>query len=146
NFSSDFTQNVSSKNSKITYSGHFVLTQDKAFWSYEKPAKKEIYINKNQITIVEHDLEQVIFSSLDKIPNLNEIFKLAKKIAPNELEAKYENVKYKIFLENNEVKSISYQDEFENDILITLFKQKKNTSINEAIFTPKIPKNYDLVR
>lgn len=145
NFSSDFSQSVSSKDSKINYSGHFVLTQNKAFWSYDKPSKKEIYIDKNQITIVEHDLEQVIFSTLDKTPNLSEIFKLAKKIGPNEFEAKYEDIVYKIFLENDEVKNISYKDEFENDIFITLYKQSRNTKINEAIFTPKIPKDYDLV-
>lgn len=145
NFSSDFSQSVSSKNSKIDYSGHFILTQDKAFWSYDKPLKKEIYIDKNEIVIVEHDLEQVIFSTLDKTPNLNEIFKLAKKISPNEFEAKYENIVYRISLENNEVKSISYKDEFENDIFITLSRQSKNTKINEAVFTPKIPQSYDLV-
>ena len=146
NFSSDFIQSVSSKNSKINYSGHFVLTQNKAFWSYEKPTRKEIYINKNQITIVEHDLEQVIFSTLDTIPNLNEIFKSAKKIRPNELEAKYQNINYKILLENDEVKSIGYKDEFENHVLITLLKQSKNTKLDENIFIPKFPKNYDLVR
>ncbi|MFK0449314.1 LolA-like outer membrane lipoprotein chaperone, partial [Campylobacter jejuni] len=74
-FSSNFTQIVKSKNSTLSYSGHFILSKDQAYWSYDTPSKKEIYINKNQVTIVEHDLEQVIFSHLDNIPNLNEIFK-----------------------------------------------------------------------
>ncbi len=145
NFSSDFIQTVSSKDSKINYSGHFVLTQDKAFWSYEKPTKKEIYIDKNQVIIVEHDLEQVIFTSLDKIPKLSEIFKSAKQIGAKELEARYENTVYKIFLENDEIKSIQYKDAFENEISIAFLKQSKNTRIDESIFTPKIPKNYDQV-
>ncbi len=146
NFSSEFTQSVSSKDSKIDYSGRFVLTQNKAFWSYEKPSKKEIFIQNNEIIIVEHDLEQVVFSKLDKIPNLNEIFKRAKKINDNKLEAKYEGINYQIYLEKDEVKSISYKDEFENSVLITLFNQRKNTKIDENIFTPNFPKNYDLVR
>ncbi|EOH1440993.1 LolA-like outer membrane lipoprotein chaperone, partial [Campylobacter jejuni] len=84
-FSSNFTQIVKSKNSTLSYSGHFILSKDQAYWSYDTPSKKEIYINKNQVTIVEHDLEQVIFSHLDNIPNLNEIFKKASLIDKDKL-------------------------------------------------------------
>ncbi len=60
-FSSNFTQIVKSKNSTLSYSGHFILSKDQAYWSYDTPSKKEIYINKNQVTIVEHDLERFVF-------------------------------------------------------------------------------------
>ncbi|EHP6761362.1 outer-membrane lipoprotein carrier protein LolA, partial [Campylobacter coli] len=91
-YSSHFTQSVKSKNSALSYSGHFTLSQEQAYWSYDTPSKKEIYINKNQIVLVEHDLEQVVFSHLDNIPNLNEIFKKAKHLNDNQLIAKYENI------------------------------------------------------
>lgn len=146
NYASEFTQNVSSKNSKLEYKGHFVLEKDRAFWSYESPSKKEIYINKNEIVIVEHDLEQVSFAKLEKIPNLNAIFKQAKEISPNKFKACYENVDYLITLFNDEIKSIQYTDEFENEVLITLHKPQKNSKINAQIFKPKFPQNYDILR
>jgi len=146
NFSSSFEQNIHSKDSTINYKGYFILSKDKAFWSYESPSKKEIYINKNEIIIVEHDLEQVIFSKLEKIPNLNEIFKNAKKVSPNELIAQYEGIHYKIELREEKLKSISYKDEFDNSITINFFNQKKNQQINENLFVAKIPPNYDKVR
>ena len=94
----------------------------------------------------EHDLEQVSFARLEKIPNLNAIFKQAKEITPNKLKANYENVDYFITLFNDEVKSIQYTDEFENKVLITLHKPQKNTKINSQIFKPKFPQNYDILR
>ncbi|MBS4407294.1 LolA-like outer membrane lipoprotein chaperone [Campylobacter vulpis] len=146
NYTSEFIQSVSSKNSKFEYKGHFILEKDRAFWSYESPSKKEIYINKNEIVIVEHDLEQVSFARLEKIPNLNVIFKQAKEISPNKFKARYENVDYFITLFNDEVKSIQYIDEFENKVLITLHKPQKNTKINPQAFKPKFPQNYDILR
>ncbi|MFK0390346.1 LolA-like outer membrane lipoprotein chaperone [Campylobacter coli] len=145
-YSSHFTQSVKSKNSALSYSGHFTLSQEQAYWSYDTPSKKEIYINKNQIVLVEHDLEQVVFSHLDNIPNLNEIFKKAKHLNDNQLIAKYENINYTITLKDNEIQSIAYKDEFENDILITLNHQIKNPTINPEVFKPKFPNYYDMVR
>ncbi len=99
-FSSNFTQIVKSKNSTLSYSGHFILSKDQAYWSYDTPSKKEIYINKNQVTIVEHDLEQVIFSHLDNIPNLNEIFKKASLIDKDKLVAKYDIPCHRVIASN----------------------------------------------
>ena len=50
-FSSDFIQIVKSKNSTLSYSGHFILSKDQAYWSYDTPSKKEIYINNNPFYI-----------------------------------------------------------------------------------------------
>ncbi|EAH5310824.1 LolA-like outer membrane lipoprotein chaperone [Campylobacter jejuni] len=145
-FSSNFTQIVKSKNSTLSYSGHFILSKDQAYWSYDTPSKKEIYINKNQVTIVEHDLEQVIFSHLDNIPNLNEIFKKVSLIDKDKLVAKYDNINYTIKLNQEQIQSISYKDEFENDVIINLNNQIKNPKINSDVFKAKIPQNYDIVR
>ncbi|EPS9902024.1 LolA-like outer membrane lipoprotein chaperone [Campylobacter coli] len=145
-YSSNFTQSVKSKDSTLSYSGHFILSQDQAYWNYDTPSKKEIYINKNQIILVEHDLEQVVFSRLDNIPNLNEIFKKAKHLNDNQLITKYENINYTITLKDNKIQSIAYKDEFENNILITLNHQIKNPTINPEVFKPKFPNYYDMVR
>ena len=145
-FSSDFTQKVKSKNSTLFYSGHFTLSKNQAYWIYDTPNKKEIFINKNEIIIVEHDLEQAIFSRLENIPNLNRIFEKAKYITDNKFIAKYENIDYIITLNKDEIQSIFYKDGFENDILITLSNQTKNSKIDMRIFEAKIPQNYDIIR
>ncbi|MBZ7929339.1 LolA-like outer membrane lipoprotein chaperone [Campylobacter molothri] len=145
-YSSNFTQLVKSKNSTLCYSGYFIISKDKAFWEYTTPNKKEIYIDKNRVVIIEHDLEQAIFSKLENIPNLKQIFKNAKPISENKLLAKYEKVNYTIILDQDKIQSISYKDEFENDVTITLSNQIKNPKINPKIFEFKIPKNYDIVQ
>ncbi len=99
--------------------------------------KKEIYINKNQVTIVEHDLEQVIFSHLDNIPNLNEIFKKASLIDKDKLVAKYDNINYTIKLNQEQIQSISYKDEFENDVIINLNNQIKKSKNQLRYFQGK---------
>ncbi|MBZ7947435.1 outer membrane lipoprotein chaperone LolA [Campylobacter sp. RM9929] len=145
-YSSNFTQLVKSKNSTLRYSGYFIISKDKAFWEYTTPNKKEIYIDKNRVVIIEHDLEQAILSKLENIPNLKQIFKNAKPISENKLLAKYEKVNYTIILDQDKIQSISYKDEFENDVTITLSNQIKNPKINPKIFEFKIPKNYDIVQ
>lgn len=146
NLHADFIQTVSSKQGKITYRGNFILQDGKAFWSYEEPSKKEIYINDDEIVIIEHDLEQVIVSKLKKLPNLNEIFKKAKKRTPSKFEARYENINYIIELEEDEIKKISYEDALENFVSIMLFNVRRNQAIDATIFTPKYPAHYDIVR
>ncbi|WP_185900182.1 LolA-like outer membrane lipoprotein chaperone [Campylobacter sp. MIT 99-7217] len=145
-FSSDFTQIVSNKNSKISYKGKLIITQNKAFWSYEEPTQKQIYIKNQNITIVEPDLEQVILTKLEKVPNLTQIFKNAKQNKQGLYEANYEGVRYIVKLENDEVQSISYQDDLENEVSIILSKQKRNFAVDENIFEAKYPKSYDILR
>ncbi|MBK1992239.1 outer membrane lipoprotein chaperone LolA [Campylobacter sp. 2018MI35] len=145
NFSSDFIQSIDNKKTKINYTGHFTITHNKALWNYQNPLHKDIFIDNNKITIIEYDLEQVIISKLENIPNLNEIFKNAKMIDQNTYEAKYENTTYVLKLKENQVENISYKDEFDNNVNIKLFNQKRNIRINENLFIPKIPKNFDIV-
>lgn len=45
-FSSNFTQIVKSKNSTLSYSGHFILSKDQAYWSYDTPSKKRFISTK----------------------------------------------------------------------------------------------------
>ncbi len=45
-FSSNFTQIVKSKNSTLSYSGHFILDKDQAYWSYDTPNKKRFILTK----------------------------------------------------------------------------------------------------
>ncbi|WP_291952786.1 LolA-like outer membrane lipoprotein chaperone [Campylobacter sp.] len=145
NFSSDFIQKVYNNNSFIEYKGTFIITQDKAFWNYIYPNSKQIYINKHKIVIIEPQLEQVIFTKIQNLPNLQQIFKKAKKINNDLYEADYENIKYKINLKNNQISSISYVDELQNLVTTSLFNQKIDEKIDEKIFIPNFPNHYDVI-
>ncbi|NDJ27453.1 outer membrane lipoprotein chaperone LolA [Campylobacter sp. MIT 12-8780] len=146
NFSSDFVQSVENAHSKIDYKGSFIITQTKAFWDYKEPNNKQIFINNQELVILEPDLEQAIISTLDKVPNLSEIFKSAKRQDGQTYIAKYEQITYTIKLKNDEISSISYKDDLDNKVLIELSNQKRDTLINEEIFKVKIPANFDILR
>ena len=144
-FSANFIQKIQTQNSYIQYKGECYITQNNALWNYNFPNKKQILINKKEAIIIEHDLEQVIYSKLDDIPDLNNILKNTKQINSNLMQAKYKNTLYDIFLENNIIKKISYKDELDNQVFIEFYNQKQNEKINNEIFKAKIPKNYDLI-
>jgi len=60
--------------------------------------------------------------------------------------AKFENNNFVIVTKNELIESISYIDEFENSVKITFKNQKQNDVIEENIFTPKIPLEFDIIR
>lgn len=145
-FSSDFTQSVKSINSSINYKGKFIITKNEAFWDYQSPNKKQIFINASEVIVLEPDLEQATFTTLKDIPNLSQIFKKAKQISSSSYEARYQQITYHIGIENDEVKSIAYKDELDNEVLITLHNQKRDILVNKSLFKPKIPAHYDILR
>ena len=54
-------------------------------------------------------------------------------------------MKYYIELKNEIVSSIKYTDKLGNDVQISFSNVRKNAPVNEAIFKPAIPKNYDII-
>lgn len=146
NLSSDFTQEVKAANKRLKYTGKFVISTQKAFWSYESPVKKSIYIDKDRVVIIEPALEQVIITKLNKMPNLNEIMKRAKYISKDKMQASFDGVLYELSFENSLLKKIFYKDEFENEVTITLKNTKKNQKLDPFIFSVFIPKGYDVIK
>jgi len=145
--SSDFNQTITNEeNSKIIYEGSFYATTDaKALWVYKKPLNKKIYFDKNQVVILEPELEQVIITNLENTPNLTEILKSSKKININTYEAVYENTRYTIHTNNTFIESIAYQDRLENNITIKLFNQSINVFLDNKLFKATIPQDFDVI-
>lgn len=145
--SSDFNQTITNdENSTILYEGSFYASTDmRAFWEYKKPVQKKIYFNKNQVVMIEPELEQVIITNLENMPNLIGILKNSKKIRTDLYEATYEELKYKIHTQKNQIVKISYKDRLENKVDIELFNQTINTHFDDVLFEATIPKNYDII-
>ena len=145
--SSEFKQTiVNEENSKIVYSGNFYATTEaKALWVYKSPIDKKIYFSQNQVVIVEPELEQVIITNLQNVPNLTEILKSAKSVDTNTYETTYEDIKYVIHVKGDNIESISYSDKLENRVTIELFNQTINSFLDDSLFKATIPKDFDVV-
>lgn len=142
--SSNFTQSVTSDKKTITYNGNFTITKNKAFWHYSTPTKKDIYITDGKVIIIEPELEQVIYTNLKDTPDLHSILGRAKFIN-NHYETNYDGIKYYIFTKNNMPYQIQYNDKIDNKVVLTFLNPKKDSSVQQSKFIPKIPKNYDII-
>jgi len=147
-FNANFIQNITNdKGTTLSYSGKVTALQPKyAHWQYMKPVKKDIYINTNRVTIIEPEIEQVIVKHISSDFNFFTMMRHAKQITKNSYVALFKDIKYTILLKDKNIESISYKDEFDNQVLIHFSKQKQNSKIDKKIFTPNIPLEYDIIQ
>lgn len=147
-FEADFSQSITDEKEKIlTYHGRITaLKPQNARWSYIKPIKKDVFINDFKVTIVEPEIEQVIIKRIESNFDFFKIISSAKKIDQNTYVAFYRETKFTIVKKNSLIESISYLDEFENSVKITFENQKQNHTIDESIFIPKYPMEFDIIK
>ncbi|WP_373002645.1 LolA-like outer membrane lipoprotein chaperone [Sulfurimonas sp.] len=147
-FQADFTQSVTDdKDKSLIYKGHVVASKPQnAVWNYIKPIKKDVYINRFNVTVIEPEIEQVIIRRIDSSMDFFNMIQNAKKIENNKYEAHYKEAKFMITTKDEVIETISYVDEFENKVKIVFENQKQNEKINIELFTPKYPLEYDVIR
>lgn len=147
-FEAHFEQSiVNSSDKKISYSGKvFIKDSSKILWKYETPIVKNVYIIKDFAIIDEPELEQAIFTSLNKEINILKLIKNAKKISDGVFTTNMYEVEYTINIKDKEIKSITYKDELENKVTISFTHIKQNQSIDDVLFKFKAPKGYDIIR
>jgi outer membrane lipoprotein carrier protein len=146
-FEADFTQKIKDdKNKVIQYNGHIKAAKPQyALWQYQTPVNKDVYILPNKVVIIEPDLEQVIVKKLNTNLDFFSLIKNAKKIDNNNYIASYKEKKYHIKFDKSIIKSISYKDEFDNNVEIEFKNEVQNKEIKKKAFLPNIPKDYDLI-
>lgn len=146
-FEADFVQTITDEKTKVlSYTGSIVAANPKyALWRYATPITKEIYINQNQVIIIEPEIEQVIFKRIDTNLDFLQIMQHAKEIAPHQYKAVFQNVVYIVNVKEDQIHSITYKDNFDNDIAITFSKQKQNRKIDTKLFKPEIPLDFDII-
>ena len=147
-FEADFIQSIKDdKGSKLEYKGHVQATKPQfALWSYKSPIQKEIYINSQQATIIEPEIEQALIKRIEGDFDFFRLIKNAKKIDKNLYMAKFQEVEYTIKMKESNIVSISYKNELENRVEILFSNQIQNKKIDTKIFTPNIPTAYDIIR
>ena len=147
-FKADFTQNITDdKNKVLTYKGNILATDtQKALWKYNFPIKKLVYLNKNKVTIVEPEIEQVIIRYVKSNFNFFNMLKDSKEVSKNKYLTTFNNVNFIINTKDDKIKSINYLDEFENQVKIIFENQKQNIKIDNNKFVPKYDLNFDIIR
>ena len=147
-FKADFEQSVTDdKNTTLNYSGHLAAQKPQdAVWHYLLPIKKDVYIDRFRVTVVEPEIEQVIVRNIESNFDFFKMIKNAKKIAKNKYKASYNESNFIITTKDELLESISYKDEFENDVKITFKNQQQNIKIDDQVFIADYPLEFDVIR
>lgn len=147
-FEADFVQSITDdKNKVLNYSGHVIASKPQyAKWNYLKPIKKDVYISRFNVTIVEPEIEQVIIRNIESNFDFFKMISNAKKTKADTFTANYKDKVFTIIQSSNLIESISYIDEFENRVKIVFKNQKQNHKIDPTDFAPKFPLDFDIIR
>ena len=143
-----FTQTIIDQdNVKIVYTGTFkALKPLHAVWHYKTPVEKTVYINNQQIVIVEPELEQAIYKYSPNSFTLFNILDNATKIDAKTYEKVINERKYRLKVNNETLLSVEYLDNFENKVFISFSKQKPNSPLKQKTFHPIISEDYDIIK
>ena len=137
---------VNPSNKEISYEGKlFIKEPFYVLWQYEKPIPKNVYIVNNYATIDEPELEQAIITRLVNEINIIELIKKAKKVSKNKYKANIFDTDYYLIVENENIKTIEYEDNLENKVTINFFNTEKNSNIDTNIFKFLAPDYYDII-
>jgi len=150
NFTADFTQKITNTNKKtINYSGKVRFSNALLLkWDYKKPTKKEVCTNRQELTVVDHDLEQVSRYVINKGFNFSKILKKAKLHRKNIYVAKYENKSYTIQVDSKQrLHSIAYYDDLDNKVQIVFRNVKySKKNLSHKSMTCTVPHDYDVIK
>ncbi|PHR55447.1 MAG: hypothetical protein COA44_10350 [Arcobacter sp.] len=149
-FEADFVQTITDETGKVlTYKGKMHTKRPNfVLWDYTYPprAAKKLYLNEERAVLVQPMLEQATITKVRSGMNFFKILTSAKRVDDTHFRARYHNIDFILKEENGVILSLSYEDELENKILIVFTKQRQNRFIEDSLFIPKVPKDYDIIR
>ena len=163
-FTTDFEQTITNEKGKvIKYEGKVLFKNIKEIfstpeggdevykrsifkWSYTVPTQKEVCTDGVQLTVVDHDLEQVSHYLLNDGINLEEVMKLAKPLTTRDYKATYKDIEYLISMDKNQqLQKIVYVDSLENRVKIIFKNMNYNSSVKEQEIECNAPAEYDII-
>ncbi|MDD2451406.1 LolA-like outer membrane lipoprotein chaperone [Sulfurovum sp.] len=151
NFKAAFTQRITNPDKKVIhYKGTIRFSGPKMLkWVYQEPTQKEVCSNGENVTVVDHDLEQVSYYLIEKGFDLAEILKTAKpyKETKTVFIAKYQGRDYTIQVDaKKRLSRVAYYDDLENEVLIIFEKMQygKGKLPFESMLC-EAPASYDVI-
>ena len=146
-FQAKFVQTiVDEENKTLVYKGEMHSKRpDMVLWHYNEPINKKIYLTKKRAVVVEPELEQAIIKKLQGEIDFFGILTSAKAVDDTHYKATYKKIVFILTEVNGVIESISYTDELENKVRIVFREQRQNRPMEDSFFTPKIPKDFDII-
>ncbi len=148
NFEADFVQTITDEENKtLTYRGTMHAKRpNSVLWLYNDPINKKIYVNSKFAVIVEPELEQAIIKKLEGEIDFFGILASAEIVDKNHYKANYKNISFTLKETDGVIEALLYTDPLENKVQIRFSKQKQNRPMEQSLFTPKIPKEFDIIQ
>ncbi|GAA9994401.1 LolA-like outer membrane lipoprotein chaperone [Helicobacter pylori] len=146
-FSAHFKQVLKSEKPLVYYGVLKAKAPNWALWVYEKPLKKEIYMNDKEVVIYEPNLFQATITPLKDKTDFFTILKQLKKQADGSFQTTINKTTYRLVFKDGKPFSLEFKDEMNNLVTITFSQAEINPTIADEIFVFK-PKdeNIDIVR
>lgn len=146
-FKANFVQNIVNESGiNVEYKGEvYIKNNGKVLWKYFYPIIKNVYLSENIAIIDEPELEQAIYTKLEKSIDIFKLINESKQIEKNLYESKLYGKKYLIKTENKKISQVSYSDEFENQIVIKFDKIEDNIDLDDNFFQFIAPDYYDII-
>jgi outer membrane lipoprotein carrier protein len=104
-----------------------------------------MYFNANKVVIIEPELEQAIITTLKNTPNIANILKNAKEIAPFTYETNFDDITYTIYTKQEQIQKIEYKDKLDNKVVIEFLNQSINGYLDASLFEVVIPQEFDII-
>jgi outer membrane lipoprotein carrier protein len=150
-FETSFVQNITNDKGKtIEYQGEVLfqhMGQDIFKWNYTAPTQKEVCTDGIQLTVVDHDLEQVSTYLIQEGIDLKSILDVAQPITTRDYKAVYKDVEYLITLdEQNQLQKVVYVDNLDNKVKIVFSNMRYNGEIDSKRLECTAPQEYDILK
>ncbi len=146
-FSTNFKQVLKNEKPLVYYGVLKAKAPSLALWVYEKPLKKEIYMNDKEVVIYEPNLFQATITPLKDETDFFTILKHLKKQDDGSFKTTINKTTYRLVFKDGKPFSLEFKDEMNNLVTITFSQTEINPTIADEIFVFK-PKdeNIDIVR
>lgn len=146
-FRANFFQTVTNESGKsIEYQGEvYIKNNGKILWKYVTPILKNVYLIDDMVIVDEPELEQVIYSRLEKSIDILKLIKDAKQIEENLYESILYNRKYTIKTKDGKISLLTYKDELENKVSINFDNIEQNIELDDSFFQFIAPADYDII-
>lgn len=115
-------------------------------WLYTSPTQKEVCTDGVQLTVVDHDLEQVSHYLISEGIDLEKVLQLAQPLTQTDYKATYKDIEYLISVDSNKhLKQIVYVDSLDNNVKITFKNMNYNSLVTEQELECNAPSEYDII-
>ena len=148
-FKANFLQQVTNTKGKvIKYRGKIYFNSpSNTKWVYNSPTRKVVCSISKKLTVIDHDLEQVSYYSIDRGLNLAKVLRKARQYRGRTYTTKYKGKLYTIVINSkNQIEQIAYKDNLDNtvNLIFTSIKYRNKPFSNSKFICPR-PKNYDTI-